>query len=329
MKLFTRIERPDYPFDISYTDKLMFLGSCFSDNIGGRFAEVRFQALCNPFGVIFNPYSLFNLLERVVDGRLYTEADWIYFNERWINLELHGDHAYADRETALQSVNDLMLGLREELKSLDHLFITFGTSWVYEYLENGLLVANCHKIPQKQFAKRMLTVQDIELKGVQALEKVRRLNPRLKLIFTVSPVRHLKDGAHENQISKSSLLLGIEGLRRHFDESFYFPSYELMMDEMRDYRYYAKDLVHPSELAVDYIWEEVQQAFLDEFTLRQKERIGKLQKALQHRPFHTQSEAYRKFLDKTQRQFEQLRAELPFIDWSEEEKALSTKYDIL
>ena len=274
MKFRTEIPTPKYPFDINYQDKLMLLGSCFSDHIGNFFQEMRFDTLSNPFGTLFNPVSIANALKMCINPELFNEQYIDFFNEKWISYAHHGKFSHPDKETFLQNIRQNLDKAHDFLSSANYLFITFGTAYCYRLIERDLIVANCHKIPANQFEKQLLTIEQIAGLYQDLLEQLRQFNPQLKIIFTVSPVRHLADGFHENQISKSTLHLSVNQLVDNTN-TYYFPSYEMVQDDLRDYRFYAADLCHPSDAAVTYIREKLTDAF---FTLETQERMKEVVK---------------------------------------------------
>ena len=274
MKFRTEIPTPKYPFDINYQDKLMLVGSCFSDHIGNFFQEMRFDTLSNPFGTLFNPVSIANALKMSMNPELFNEQHIDFFNEKWISYAHHGKFSHPDKETFWQNISQNLNRAHNFLSSANYLFITFGTAYCYRLIERDLIVANCHKIPAAQFEKQLLTIEQIVGFYQDLLEQLRQFNPQLKTIFTVSPVRHLADGFHENQISKSILHLSINQLIDNTN-TFYFPSYEMVQDDLRDYRFYAADLCHPSDAAVTYIREKLTDAF---FTLETQERMKEVVK---------------------------------------------------
>lgn len=274
MKFRTEIPTPKYPFDINYQDKLMLVGSCFSDHIGNFFQEMRFDTLSNPFGTLFNPVSIANALKMSMNPELFNEQHIDFFNEKWISYAHHGKFSHPDKETFWQNISQNLNRAHNFLSSANYLFITFGTAYCYRLIERDLIVANCHKIPTAQFEKQLLTIEQIVGFYQDLLEQLRQFNPQLKTIFTVSPVRHLADGFHENQISKSILHLSINQLIDNTN-TFYFPSYEMVQDDLRDYRFYAADLCHPSDAAVTYIREKLTDAF---FTLETQERMKEVVK---------------------------------------------------
>ena len=282
MRFRTEIPTPKYPFDINYQDKLMLLGSCFSDHIGNFFQEMHFDTLSNPFGTLFNPVSIANALKMCINPELFNEQYIDFFNEKWISYAHHGKFSHPDKETFLQNIRQNLDKAHDFLSSANYLFITFGTAYCYRLIEQDLIVANCHKIPANQFEKQLLTIEQIVGLYQDLLEQLRQFNPKLKIIFTVSPVRHLADGFHENQISKSILHISVNQLIDN-SNTFYFPSYEMVQDDLRDYRFYAADLCHPSDAAVTYIREKLTEAFFTPETQERMKEVVKENKAQGHR----------------------------------------------
>ena len=282
MRFRTEIPTPKYPFDINYQDKLMLLGSCFSDHIGNFFQEMRFDTLSNPFGTLFNPVSIANALKMCMNPELFNEQHIDFFNEKWISYAHHGKFSHPDKETFLQNIRQNLDKAHDFLNSANYLFITFGTAYCYRLIERDLIVANCHKIPANQFEKQLLTIEQIVGLYQDLLEQLRQFNPQLKIIFTVSPVRHLADGFHENQISKSMLHLSVNQLVDNTN-TFYYPSYEMVQDDLRDYRFYAADLCHPSDAAVTYIREKLTEALFTPETQERMKEVVKENKAQGHR----------------------------------------------
>ena len=282
MKFRTEIPTPKYPFNINYQNKLMLVGSCFSDHIGNFFQEMRFDTLSNPFGTLFNPVSIANALKMCMNPELFNEQHIDFFNEKWISYAHHGKFSHPDKETFLQNIRQNLDKAHDFLNSANYLFITFGTAYCYRLIERDLIVANCHKIPANQFEKQLLTIEQIVGLYQDLLEQLRQFNPKLKIIFTVSPVRHLADGFHENQISKSTLHLSVNQLVENTN-TFYYPSYEMVQDDLRDYRFYAADLCHPSDAAITYIREKLTEALFTPETQERMKEVVKGNKAQGHR----------------------------------------------
>ncbi|MEG1555885.1 MAG: GSCFA domain-containing protein [Bacteroidales bacterium] len=282
MKFRTEIKIPDYPFQIDFSDKIMLLGSCFSDHIGSFFETNQFQVLSNPFGTLFNPISIANALNLSLNPTLFNESLVDYFNGQWISYSHHGKFSHFDKTVFIQNIEQQLQQGHDFLLKTDFLFVTFGTAFCYRLIERDLIVANCHKIPAVKFEKIRLTIEHIVEIYRRLMDKLVKEKPTLKIIFTVSPVRHLGDGFHENQLSKSILHLAIDALvdDQHY---FYFPSYEILQDDLRDYRFYAQDLSHPGENALLYIEEKVMEKFFSKFTLDKIAKQVKNNKLLNHR----------------------------------------------
>ena len=309
---------------INYDDNLLFLGSCFSGNIGNKFSERLFNTQVNPFGVIFNPISIFKLLERCIAKNYFKETDWIFRNDKWLNLDLHGELSFADLDEALEFSNKLIDDTHNFLKTTNYLFLTFGTAWIYSFRDNNQVVANCHKIPQKEFEKSMLTVTEIVEYGKTLLDKLQATNSKLEIIFTVSPVRHWADGAHNNNLSKSTLHLAVSELLKQKNTD-YFPSYELVIDELRDYRFFDRDLVHPNELATDFVWEKLSGNWIEATTQKDITEIEKLISSANHRPFNVESDAHQKFVEKTLSKLQQLKKRLSNLNFENIELKLTSQ----
>ena len=282
MKFRTELPALKYPFQISYQDPILLLGSCFSDHIGTFLTKNRFFVHSNPFGTLFNPVSIANALKMTMEPELFSEEYRYFFDNRWVSFAHHGSFAHSDENQFIAQINKQWNDTQAFLKQTRFLFITFGTAYCYRFLERDLIVANCHKIPNTQFEKNRLTIDEIVQIYKDLVQKMQQLNPAMKIIFTVSPVRHLGDGFHENQLSKSILHLAIEQLTD--DETvFYFPAYEILMDDLRDYRFYAEDLCHPGENAVRYIEEIFADTFFSETTKEKQKEIEQENKFLNHR----------------------------------------------
>jgi hypothetical protein len=282
---------------IGYGQKTVFLGSCFANHMGRKFEYYQLPSSTNPLGISFQPTALVRLLERAVEEKPFSEADLICNNGVWNSLEVHSSLGSLAAETTLENLNHGLQSLRDNLKQATHLVVTLGTAWIYRYLETEQLVANCHKIPQRQFSKELLSPAEVTQSLESLYELAKTLNPKLRLVLTVSPVRHRKDGMVENQRSKSHLFAGLAPVLERPDVK-YFPAYELMMDELRDYRYYERDMVHPNPLAIDYIWERFKQTWITETDWKTMETVAKIRKGLAHKPFNPESAGHLAFLNK-------------------------------
>ncbi|GAF03597.1 GSCFA domain-containing protein [Saccharicrinis fermentans] len=296
---------------IEYDTQVTFLGSCFADNMGHKFKECRLPALTNPFGVIYNPLSVAKVLKSIIHNISYTQEDLHYHNEVWLSFDHHGSFSKNKKEETLQLINDQCRISHHILKESDFLFITFGTAWVYQLKENDQIVANCHKYPSGHFHRYMLDIEKIIATYQQVLTELLAFNPHLKIVFTVSPVRHWKDGAHGNQISKATLLLAINKLCGQFNNCHYFPAYELLIDDLRDYRFYAEDMLHPNSTAIEYIWDKFEKSFFSIRTLEYRNEMRKLEKAVKHRAFNPATEQHQRFLKNQIEKIERLKKKYP------------------
>ena len=233
MKFFTEVEIPDCPWKIDYQSGVMMMGSCFTENIGQKLADLKFNIDLNPFGILYNPVSLANSLRRLMQPRQFIASDLFFDQGSWNSFSHHSRFSGSDRDQVLNTINRQLEQSSLFLKSTRLLVITFGTAWVYEWIQNGQVVANCHKIPAKEFRRYRLTIDEIAKEYNELHTELLKFNPNIKMVFTVSPIRHWKDGAIENQLSKATLLLSINQLikRPGKDLCYYFPSYEILMDQ--------------------------------------------------------------------------------------------------
>lgn len=313
MEFTTRIPIATSGHPIDYSSRIWGIGSCFVENMGGKFDYFKFRNSLNPFGIVFNPVSIEKLVVKMVNGVKFSESDLFFHNERWHCYDVHSDWSSPDPSAMPEQLNRKMEESQRLLADASHIIITYGTSWVYRLKTSGEVVANCHKVPQNQFEKELLSVEGIADSIQNTMDAIRKINPGCHLIFTISPVRHLKDGFVENQISKSHLISGLHTSIIHHPGTSYFPAYEIMMDELRDYRFYANDMLHPSQMAIDYIWERFSLSHVDESAYRFMEEVGSVQKSLQHKPFHPGSESHRKFRDSLKQKTDALQERFPFM----------------
>lgn len=312
----TEIPNVDFPFNIDYSSKAFFMGSCFSDNISQKLIDGGFSAIANPFGVLYNPISIKNSLKILLEKRQMEASDLIEHEGLFHSFSHHSSFSKTSAEASLLAMNESIKHSEEALKNSGLLFITFGTAFVYKHIQNQNIVSNCHKLPAKTFEHFQLSIDDIVREYQTLIPALRRLNPKLKIIFTVSPIRHWKDGAHENQLSKAILHLSIKALQEQFEDLYYYPSYELVMDDLRDYRFYAEDMIHLTDQAVDYIYQHFQDSFYSSVTQNIEKRVLKLKQALNHRPFNPDTEAHQTFIKKTQAKIAHLKQEYPEINLS-------------
>jgi hypothetical protein len=288
VKLRTEISLPSYSSKIDFDSKIFGLGSCFVDNIKEKLDYYFLPNMINPFGVSFNPYSIKKLMERIVNKDFFLESDLFFHENLWKNFQLHSQNNHPEKTIFLNKANDVLSQSHDFLKSANWIFITLGTAWAYKHKSNNEIVNNCHKVPQKEFIKELLTPEFITNNLLEIIDLVKHINPTAKFLFSISPVRHLKDGFVENNRSKSHLHTALHPIIDNKD-LFYFPSYEILIDDLRDYRFYARDLLHPNDLAIDYIWEKFQNSLIDPKIYEDLKIIDKIQKQLLHRSFHTKS----------------------------------------
>ena len=312
MQFTTKIPIQKFQNPITYGSKIMAFGSCFAENISEKFQYFKFQIITNPFGIIFNPISIEKLINRVVNKIEFTEKDIFFHNDLWHCYEVHSELSNPNKEEFLSILNDLFSSTNQQLNSLTHLTITYGTSWVYRNIESNEIVANCHKVTQKQFTKELLSIETIEKSIQNTIELIQKVNPTCQFIFTISPVRHIKDGFVENTVSKSHLISALHSTG-NLQPLTYFASYEIMMDELRDYRFYASDMLHPNQVAIDYIWERFSENYISDESQKIMEEVESIQKSLSHRPFNPNSESHQKFLANLNKKINILTSNYPQI----------------
>lgn len=313
MNLQTNIPlKPQQP-KINYDSNLVLLGSCFAENIGEKFSYFKYKSLVNPFGILFHPKAIETFLWMATQQEKYTETDLFFHNERWHCFDAHSKLSHPDQKTVLNTLNYGLDQAYKKILSATHICITLGTAWVYRLQALDMIVANCHKIPQKEFSKEILSVAEVAQCLQNSIGLIRSFNPDVQIIFTVSPVRHSKDGFVENNRSKSHLITAIHQIINADQNSVYFPSYEIMMDELRDYRFYKEDMIHPSSLAIDYIWERFKQTWIDNNALPTMDKVNEIQNGIAHRPFNPNSEQHHKFLQKLEQKKIQIQQQYSFI----------------
>lgn len=303
---------------IDYNSKIVSLGSCFAVNIGQKFDYFKFKNTTNPFGILFHPLALEKFISYALNNKQFTEADTFEQNGLWHCFDAHSDLSHINKAALLDNLNAACSSANATIKEATHLIITLGTAWVYRYITTGNLVANCHKVPQKEFTKELLSVDTINQSLDSIITQIQEVNPNIHIIFTVSPVRHIKDGFTENQWSKANLISALHQVLKTDSLKLniaYFPSYEIMMDELRDYRFYAEDMIHPSATAVDYIWER----FTSTYTIPQTQETMKLadsiRKGLAHRPFNPDTTQHKQFLAKLDDRIAALKKQHPHISF--------------
>lgn len=315
MKLTLSTHIPESEFKIEHEHPITLIGSCFSQNIGTKLEAHKFKVNPNCFGTVFNPISIANNINRLIKEQLYTSTDFYnYDGKKLVNFNNQSAaFPITENEFLTQQNNALQLEI-SHFKQSNTLIITFGTAWVYELTTTQQIVANCHKIPNNLFTKRLLSVDEIITTYQTILTQLKHFN----VIFTVSPVRHSKDGLHQNNLSKATLHLAINQLTQQFKNCNYFPAYEIVIDELRDYRFFKDDLVHPTDLAINYVWNKFSDCYFDEDTTILNEAILKVVQSVNHRPFDPKSEAHQKFTTALKETIKHINEDFPFLDFSEE-----------
>jgi GSCFA family len=302
---------------ISIKDPIMLVGSCFSDNLGEKLKHNRFNVMINPSGIMFNPVSITRSLTSYITGHPYDRSMIFKTQEWWTSWDHHTRFSHADPDALLDMMNNSLKEAHDFLKKTKWLIITLGSAWVYQ-LDNGDVVANCHKVPTDKFRKKLLAVEDVLSSLDNLIHRLFIYNPGIKIMFTISPVRHLRDGFVENNRSKAVLIQAVHHLVDKFSNLFYFPSYELVIDDLRDYRFYAEDMVHPNYQATEYVWQKFVDACMDGGTLNVMKEINLINAARAHKPFQPGSDAHRKFRKKQFDTLLRLEQEYPYINWRDD-----------
>ncbi len=317
MNNFRTIVKPASPsFQISHNDKLISIGSCFSKNIGKKFQERKFSICINPFGQQYNPYSIANSIERLLIGKTYTKTDLVCHDELYHSYDHHGSFSRSTKEETLEVINSNLLEASAALKNVNVLFLTFGTSHVFS-LKQGQIVSNCHKLSGNNFDKRLLTPNEMVEVLTRAISKLRTANRELRIILTISPVRYFAFGHYENSVSKAHLFTALHELQNQFPDLYYFPAYELVMDDLRDYRFFSEDMLHPNYQATDYVWQSFADTFFSKATVGLIKEVEEIIAAAKHRPRNENSEAHKKFVEKYLKKAEDLQKQK--LDFTEEQ----------
>lgn len=321
MKNFRTVIAPQkFPFTVSHRDKIVSIGSCFSENIGKKLNDYKFSININPFGQQYNPHSIANAIHHLLIATPYTENDLVYHDELYHSFDHHGSFSRSTKEETLRVVNENLARASYDLKNATILFLTFGTSHVFELKNENRIVSNCHKLSGNNFMRRLLSPDEIVTTLDNALAKLQTQNSKLKIILTVSPVRYFAFGHYENSVSKSHLFAAIHKLRQLHSSCFYFPAYELVMDDLRDYRFFAEDMLHPNYQATNYVWENLCASIFASETSNVMKEIDEILLAVRHKPRNPSSEAHKKFVKKIQEKIRKLETGLGL--YFEEEKNL-------
>lgn len=312
MKFRTVLPTPEFPFQISYQDQIFGLGSCFVTHIKQKLDEYQFRNHINAFGTVFNPVSIQNLLQRVVNQKYITEDEIFYHQGVWKHFDFHSQFNHHDKLAFLQEINQTIIDTLSLLKQSNLIILTLGTAWVYKHKKIQKIVNNCHKVSGDNFKKVLLSPTDITDSLKESIRLIRFVNPKSKILLTLSPVRHLRDGFIENQRSKAHLLTAIH-LVVDKQNIFYFPSYEILMDDLRDYRFYKDDLLHPNTMAVDYIWERFSDSLIDKQSLQTMQEVERINKSLMHKAFNPESKTYQDHLKSVAERISKLQNKYPWM----------------
>ncbi len=303
---------------ISHKEALLMIGSCFSEHIGERLNELKFNVASNPFGIVFNPESIRLMLDRIIEKQYFKENDAFEKDGQWFCFDAHSSVSAGTKTGLLKLLNALVDEWNRKLKTADVLIVTFGSAFAYQHKAQQHIVANCHKLPQTVFHKLLLEPQEI-IEGYKTLiDKLQVVNPALSILFTVSPVKHLRDGVEENSLSKAILLQSIHKLVKTYEQCFYFPAYELVNDDLRDYRFYKKDMAHPTEQAIDYVWQKFAAVYFNEETGLLIEKLEQIAQAMNHRFLNESSETTLNFKKKFYDKCLLFQSHYPFLDLSAE-----------
>ncbi|MCM4150938.1 GSCFA domain-containing protein [Arenibacter sp. N53] len=313
MKLQTQIPLSRANDGIDYDSRLLLLGSCFAENIGDKFGYYKFQSLVNPFGILYQSMAIRNFVKKVVSGQEFLDDHMLSSGDQWQCLDVHSDLGRSTKNETLEAIENATKKADHWLQGLTHAVITLGTAWAYEYRPTYSIVANCHKLPQSNFNKLLLDPVTITASLLETISLLKKRSPRVKVILTISPVRHLKDGFLENQRSKANLITAVHEVLENSPGTAYFPAYEIMMDELRDYRFYDTDMVHPNQLAIDYIWEKFASVWIATESMAVMEKVVAVQNGLNHRPFNPESPKHQEFLKTLDQKITYLQKEYPFM----------------
>jgi len=313
VKLQTQLPLENQVPAINYHSKLVLLGSCFAENIAEKFSYYKFQNKVNPLGVLFHPIAILELLTRAHHNTPYTEKDVFFSNGCWQSFQAHSRLNSTSQSEILKDLNTALKSTQNQLKTASHVILTFGTSWVYKHIESKTIVANCHKQPQKEFEKSILSIQQLQESFNAILSILKAFNPNVSVIFSISPLRYLKDGFVENNQSKAHLIAALHSVINITENTHYFPSYELLMDELRDYRFYKEDMVHPNPIAIDYIWEKFKSIWIHTDANPIMQEVSQLQKGFAHKPFNPLTPEHTTFLSTLAKKAQALETQFPFM----------------
>jgi len=318
MKFHLQFPVQDFKNKINYSNKFVFAGSCFAENIGELFLQYKLNSVINSHGIQYNPHSICNALQDCIESKQINESDLFFYNDLWHSWHHHSRFSNVNKEICLANINEQIQTAHHHLKQANWLIITLGSSFVYKNIELNKLVANCHKVPQKQFQKYLFTSIETEQFLEEIIQKLKSFNSQLQIIFTVSPVRYIRDGVVENNLSKARLIDAVHSTVAKHTHCSYFPVYELVIDDLRDYRFFKEDLVHPNELAIKYVFEKFVEHTFDEKSKNILEKVKEINAAKNHRSFSEETTTVKKFKNNFLQKCFELKKEFPFLDLKSE-----------
>ncbi|NSW45777.1 MAG: GSCFA domain-containing protein [Bacteroidales bacterium] len=311
---FTPVHIEPLPYKINYTDRLFLMGSCFTSHLAEKLKYYLFHTDDNPFGILYNPASIELALNIIVNKKEIQASDFFQEQDIYKSFYFHSHWADTNLLRLLENINTTIVRVFNYINKTQWFFITFGTAYVYELKQNKQIVANCHKQHPQKFNHRMLSISEASTYIEKIAAHIYRLNPQAHIVFTISPVRYLKYGAHQNQISKATLHIALKEFLQKHPNAFYFPSYEIFMDELRDYRYYANDMIHPSDIGIEHVWKRFCETYFDAETRKLMNQVSEIQAAINHRPMFPDSKEYEQFKQKIKQKISQLKTQLPQIE---------------
>jgi len=318
MKMMLEIDIKSPDAKIDYSHKIFLIGSCFTEHIGGRLQELKFNVLQNPNGILFDPVSVSKSLVSYVTQKRYSKEDLLYLNELWQSWNLHSMYSGMEMAEVLTNINRSQQQAHDFLKDANWLIVTLGSSFSYRLSESGQSVANCHRAPAQWFNKHLLSIKETTTALTEAIETLQAFNPNLKVIFTISPVRHIRDGVIENNRSKARLLEAVHSIIDQYNHCYYFPAYELVIDVLRDYRFYDIDLVHPNYAATEFVFDKFKEFFIDEEAIELMEEVRKIVTGFKHKPFQPETQTHQNFLKTYFEKVKQLQQKYPHLDFEKE-----------
>lgn len=318
MKFRTEINPDKSLHPIDHNENILTIGSCFAQNIGEYFKNYRFNIMCNPFGVLYNPISIFNSFNLLLEKKVFSQEDLMEHNSEWHSFYHHSNFSHHDPKICLEKINSGIKETFDFLNKADVVIITYGTAYVYKYISQGIVVSNCHKIPAEEFEHYRLSLDETKKVIEQNINLLKSVNNNIRIIFTVSPVRHWKNGAINNQLSKSTILLAVDEIVKSTKNCEYFPSYEIVLDDLRDYRFYNSDLLHPNKIATDYIWGKFSSTMFSDSCLPIMNAVEKIVKSREHKVRNVNSENHQAFIKANIKKIETLQEKQLHINLSED-----------